>query len=83
MKILYNKGRFSHDNRILQKDTNLYNDMKLCRESILFIEFLNLYLKVKYLLCLFDGINDIIRNICYVYFENTISNISDLKYKLQ
>lgn len=82
MEILYNKGRFSHDNHILQKDTNLYNDIKLCREVMIFIESLNFYIKVKYLLYAFDGINDIINNICFVYFENTISNISDLKYKL-
>lgn len=83
MEILYNKGRFSYDNHILNKHANLYNDMELCRKATLFIESLNFYLKVKYLLYAFDGINDIIINICFVYFERTLSNISNIKYILQ
>lgn len=82
-KILYEKGRFSFNNHILQKHTNLYNDMKLCRKAMLFIESLHFYFKVKYLSYLFDGINDIITNICFIYFERTITNISNLKCILQ
>lgn len=82
-EILYENGKFSFDNHILQKHTNLYNDIKLCRETMLFIESRHFYFKVKYLLYAFNGINDIIKNICFVYFERTLSNISDIKYILQ
>lgn len=82
-EISYENQRFSFHNHILQKHTNLYNDIKLCREAMLFIESRNFYFKVKNLLDSFKGINDIIRNICFVYFERTLNNISNIKFILK
>jgi hypothetical protein len=50
---------------------------------MLFIESRNFYFKVKNLLDSFNGINDIIRNICFVYFERTLNNISNIKFILK
>lgn len=82
-EILYENGNFSYDNRILQKHSNLYNDVKLCRKAILFIESYHFSLKTKYLIDLFDDINDIITNIQSVYFERTLLNVKNINCKLQ
>ena len=79
--------RFSCQKHILQINTNFYKDVEVCHRAIIFIESFYFYLKVKYLLDLFDGVFDIIRNICFVYFEkaplNVSSNVSNLRCKFE
>ena len=82
-EILYDDGRFSCKEHILQNLTNLYNDMNICRKAIIFIESYYFYLKVKYLLDKFIGINDIVLNICFVYFKRSLKNISDVNCKFE
>ena len=60
---------------------SLSNDMALCSKAVLFVESLHFYLKVKYLLNLFDGIDDVIYNICIVYLGRTLENISNIQLK--
>ena len=68
----------------LPKDIlSLSNDIEICSKVIFFLESWYFYLKAKYLLCLFDGINDIIRNICFIYIERTLGNLFNIRCKLQ
>ena len=79
------KTLFSFCNHILQKSTNWYDDMKICRKAILFIESYHLYLKIKLLLYVFNEneINDIIRNICLIYFERTLLGVYNVRCRFE
>ena len=65
--------------------SNLLNDIFLCRKAIFYIELFHFYLKIKYLLVLFDGVNDIIKNISVIYFERALlhKNISNIRCKFE
>lgn len=62
---------------------SLINDLEMCHKAINFIESLYFFLKIRYLLCLFNNNNDIIRNICFIYFERILQNVSNIRCKLQ
>ena len=75
-------GKIDEEEELYKDELFLLNDIKICRKVIFYIESLHFYLKVKYLLRVFDNNNDIIRNICLVYFERTLCNVSDLRCKI-
>jgi len=84
-EIIYDKGRFHMKSLNSENVINIYNDIKACRKAILFIESYHFYLKVLYLKYVFNEyeINDIIRNICFVYFERTLVGTLNIKCKLE
>ena len=79
------KGQFGWKGFMKADSLSLVKDIKICRKAIIFIESYHFYLKVKCLLHVFNvnGIDDIIRNICFVYFERTLSNVSDIRCRLE
>ena len=76
------KDRFGWEGYLGEDNLNLSKDIKRCHKAMTFIESLYFYYKVKYLTFLFNEINDIIRNICLVYFERTLLNIYNIRCKL-
>lgn len=64
-------------------NTSLVKDIDSCCKAMVFIESLHFFLEVKRLLHLFDNNHDIIRNICLIYFDRTLKNISAIRCKLQ
>jgi len=77
------KTRFIITDCICKDRLSLFDDMRRCHKAICFIESLNLFLKVKSLLPLFDNNNDIVINICNVYFKISLRNVSNIRCKLQ
>lgn len=77
------KTRFIITDCICKDRLSLFNDMRRCHKAICFIESLNLFLKIKYLLPSFDNNNDIVTNMCNVYFNISLRNVSNIRCKLQ
>jgi hypothetical protein len=77
------KTRFRTSDCICKDRSTLFDDMELCHKAMCFIESLHFYFKIRHLLCLFDNNNDIIKNICFVYFERTLRNVSDIRCHFQ
>lgn len=77
------KTRFRTTDCICKDRLKLFDDMELCHKAICFIESLYFYLKIRYLLTLFDNNDDIIKNICFIYFERTLRNVSDIRCNFQ
>ena len=65
-----------------EDNLSLIKDVRLCGKAMMFIDSYHFYLKVKYLSFISNEFHDIIKNICFVYFERTLANISDLRCKL-
>lgn len=78
------KAKFLGKTLTKADNLSILKDIKVCRKAIMFVESFHFYLKVRCLLHVFDtnGIDDIIRNICFVYFERTLSDITEIRCRL-
>src|SRR5436190_1513459 len=77
------KTQFGWEGYMCQDNLSLSKDIKRCHKAIIFIESLYFYIKVKYLLSEFNGVNDIIKNICFIYFERSFPKVANIRCKLQ
>ena len=76
------KASLGWEGYMRQDRLSLSNDIEICSKAIFFLESWHFYLKVKDLLRLFSYNNDIIHYICFIYFQRTIGNLSNIRCKL-
>lgn len=76
------KTRFRFNDCICKNKSSILEDVEICHKAICFIDSFYFYLKIKYLSGAFNEINDIIRNICFIYFDRTLQNVSNIRCKL-